>query len=216
MGRAGSIAAAVFVSLLLIAVGVEYRGKHPSVPPGMESPDCIKQAPPDENPKNRFVRQGARVTRYPNAQWQGDSYTVPSIAQGRNLAMYERLELRDREHSHGEESWRNPVLAQARSFLWDHWQRRERAYLILTTSSVDHTGTSHVFIEPDDSGRWRVYRRFLDSRELVDEPTAYSVAWVKPNGGDKPGTPLPVGQEPDPLSDELEFRDVCGEESGGF
>lgn len=216
MGRAGIIATAVFASLLLIAVGVDYRGKHRSVPLGIESRDCLKSPPQGERGHDWFIRLGGRSTRYPNAQWQGDSYTVADIAQGRNLSRYEKFELRDREHFHPWERWRNPILAHARNFVWEHWRSRKRAYLILTQSSVDHTGTSHVFVEPDDSGRWRVYWRELDRRELIDEPTAYSLKWVIPNGWDKPGTPLPAGQQPDPLNNELEFRDVCGEEAGGL
>ena len=214
MGRAGIIAAAVFVSLLLIAVSVEYRGRHPSVPPGLESRDCPKPAPPVESRWERFARQGGRITRYPNAQWQGNFYTVSDIAQGRNLTRYEKLELRDSEHLHPWEFI--PALAQARRFVWEHWRNRKPAYLVLTLSSVDHTGTSHILVEPDDSGRWRISSRQLDRHELLDDPTAYSVIWVKPNGWDKPGTPLPSGEAPDPLTNELEFRDICGERDGGL
>jgi hypothetical protein len=215
MGRAGIIAAAVFASLLLIAVGVDFREKHPSVPTGIESRDCFKSPPPDERPWDRFARQGGRITRYPNAQWQGNSYTVADITQGRDLNKYDKLELRDSEHLHPWE-WHNPVLAQARSFLWEHWRSRKRAYLVLTLSSVDHTGTSHMFVEPDDSGRWRVYRRQFDRHELVDEPTAYSVVWVVPNRWDTPGALIPAGQAPDPMADELELLDICGENDGGL
>jgi hypothetical protein len=215
MGRAGTIAAAVLVFLLLIAAGIDYRGQHPSVPPAIESADCLKPAPPNETYQDRAIRLGVRTTRYPNAQWQGDNYTIPDIAQGRDLTKYEKLALRDTEPRHFWEWRQHPLLAQARKFVWEHWQSHRRAYLILTLSSVDHTGTSHIFVEPDDSGRWRVYRREI-SRELIDVPTAYSVVWVKPNDWDKPGTPLPVGQEPDPLANELEFHDICGENSGGL
>ncbi len=216
MGRAGIISAAIFASLLLIAVGVDFRGKHPSVPSGIESRDCLKPAPPDELPRDRFARRGGRITRYPNTQWQGDYYMIADIAKGRDLAKYDRLMVRDSEHLHLWEWWRNPILAQARSFLWEHWRNRKRAYLVLTQSSVDHTVTSHIFVESDDSGRWRVYWRRLDRRELIEEPTTYSVEWAIPNGWDKPGTPLPSGQEPDALTNELVLRDICGEESGVF
>jgi hypothetical protein len=216
MGRAGIIAAAVFACLLLIAVGIEYRGEHPSAPPRPESRDCLKPAPPDEKPYDRFTRRGGQITRHPNVQWQSDYYTTADVAQDRDLAKYDRFEVRDSEHLHPWEWWRNPILAQARSFLWEHWRGRKRAYLILTQSSVDHTVTSHIFLEPDDKGRWRVYWRRLDRRELIDEPSTYSVEWAVPNGWDRPGTPLPAGREPDPLTNELEFRDICGEESGVF
>jgi hypothetical protein len=212
--RTWAIACTVFVLLLLILLRIEYRLAHPTVPPGVQRSECLTPPPQEETGNDWLIRLGGRVTRYPNAQWQGDLFTVADIAQGRDLTKYDKFELRDREHFHPWERWYNPILAQARSFLWEHWQNRKRAYLVLTTSSVDHTGTSHVFVEPDDSGRWRVYRRQLDRRELVDEPTVYSVAWVIPNGWDRPGTPLPAGQTPDPMKNELEFRDVCGEQAG--
>jgi len=215
MGRAGILAGVSFILLLVVALAIEYRGKHPSVPPGMESRDCLKPPPPDEGSWDQFARQGGRITRYPNAQWQGNSYTVADVGQGRNLTEYEKRELRDSIHLHPWE-WHNPTMAQARSFLWDHWRNRKRAYLVLTLSGVDHTGTTHVFVEPDDGGRWRVYRRQLDRRELLDEPTAYSVVWVIPDKQDKSGTPLAAGQAPDSLKDELEFRDVCGETTDLF
>jgi len=212
--RTWAITCMVFFLLLLIPLRIEHRLSHPTVPRGVQRSDCLTPPPPGETGKDWFIRLGGRATRYPSAQWQGDSYTVPNIGQGRNLTKYEKLELTDREHFHPWERWHNPILAQARSFLWEHWRSRKRAYLVLTQSSVDHTGTSHIFVEPDDGGRWRVYRRQLDRHELADKPTIYSVVWVIPNGWDKPGTPLPAGQAPDSLKNELEFRDVCGEQDG--
>jgi hypothetical protein len=147
---------------------------------------------------------------------QGSAFTIADVAQGRNLSRYDKLELTDPEPKTVVARWHDPLLAQARTFLWEHWRNRKRAYLVLTLSSVDHTGTSHVFVEPDDIGRWRVYWRGVDSREVVDSPTEYSVGWVIPGEWDKPGTPLPPGQEPDPLRHKLEFRDVCGETGGPF
>jgi hypothetical protein len=195
---------------------MEYRLAHATVPPGVQRSECLTTPPQAETGNDGFMRLGGRITRYPNAEWQGNSYTVRDIAQGRNLGKYEKLELADREHFHPWEMWRNPILAQARSFLWEHWRNRKRAYLVLTLSSVDHTGTSHMFVESDDSGRWRVYRRQLDRHELVDKPTVYSVTWVIAEGWDKPGIPLPAGEAPDPLTNELQFRDVCGETDGTF
>ena len=154
------------------------------------------------------------ATLMPNGK--DDSYTVPDIAQGRNLNAYDMVEIRDREHFHPWERWGNPILARSREFLWQHWRDRRRAYLTLTQSSVDYTGTSHIFVEPDDSGRWRIYRRHLDRHELIDQPTAYFLNWVKPNGWEAPGPPIPATQKPDLLNDELGFRDVCGERLGQF
>jgi hypothetical protein len=214
--RTWAIACAVFVLLLLVIAGIEYRLAHPTVPPGLQRFECLAPAPEAEAWNDQFARMGGRTTRYPNAEWTGSAFTVPDVTQGRDLSKYDKLELRDSEHLHPWERQLSNALAQARTFLWEHWQGRKRGYLMLTLSSVDHTGTAHIFVEPNDSGRWRVYWRQLDRRGLTDEPTAYSILWVIPNEGDKPGAALPNDQVPDPFKDQLEFRDLCGEFSGSL
>ena len=72
---------------------------------------------------------------------QGSTLMIDNVAQGRDLTRYERLELADPEPRVVSDRRRNPVLAQARNFLWRHWQDRKRAYLLLTLSSVDATST---------------------------------------------------------------------------
>jgi len=209
--RTWAIACAVFIFLLLVTAGIEYRLAHPTVPPGIQRLECLAPPPEAEVWSDQFARMGGRSTRYPNAQWTGNAFTIPDIAQGRELSHYDKVELRDSGHFHPSEMHPSSELAEARTFLWEHWQGRKRGYLILTLSSVDRTRTSHIFVEPDDGGRWRVYWRQLDNRELIDEPTAYWVIWVKPSGWDKPGTPLSKEQAPNPLAHELEFRDICGQ-----
>lgn len=212
--RRWAIASAVLVLLLLIPLRIEYRLAHPTVPPGFQRSECLTPAAEGGRGGDRLEQLGGRTTRYPNAQWGGNSYTIPDIAQGRCLDKFDKLELTDREHFHPWEREHSPILAQARSFLWDHWEKRKRAYLILTLSSVDRTTTAHIFIEPDDSGRWRVYWRMLTPGSLTDEPTAYSVTWITPSEGDRQAALLPTDRKPDPMNDRLEFHDVCGEEDG--
>jgi hypothetical protein len=214
--RTWAAACVVFVLLLSSILWIEYRLAHPTVPPGVQRSECLTPPPQAESGVDSLARLGGRITRNPNAQWQGDFYTAADIVQGRDLSKYDKLELRDKEHFHPWEMWRNPILAQARIFLWQHWSDRKRGYLILTMSSVDYTGTSHLFVESDDSGRWRVYRRHLGRRDLVDQPTAYSLMWVTRQASNKPTTPVPAGQASDPMTAELEFRDVCGEAMGSF
>ena len=111
----------------------------------------------------------------------------------------------------------DPTLARARTFLWQHWRDHRQAYLSLTLSSVDATSTSHVFIEQDEGGRWRVSWRIVRHMGVVNDlPTYYSMEWVIPGGFRKAGKPLPEGQRPDPANDRLEFRDKCGEVEYSF
>jgi len=214
--RIWSIACAVVVLLLLIPTAIEYRLSHRTVPAGVQRGECFTPPAEGENGYDWLIRLGGRVDRSPNAQWVDHAFTRPDVAQGRNLGKYDKLDLIDREHFHPWEMWQNSILAQARTFVWEHWQKPKRAYLTLTLSSVDSTGTSHIFVEPDDTGRWRVYRRYLSQRALVDEPTAYSLVWVRPPAWDKAGIPVSSGQPPQPLTDQLEFHDVCGEDSGAL
>lgn len=213
MRRAWIVGAAVFGSLILIVIGINHRGTHPQVPPPLEAKGCTSTASPDELPNARFVRKGGRTTRYVKVWRQGTALTVDDVAQGRDLRHYDRLEVADPEPRTVSDRRRDSYLAQAQTFLWEHWRDRKQGYLILTLSSVDATSTSHVFIEKDEIGRWRVYWRIVRHDSEVDDlPTAYAVRWVIPTGSwDAPGTPLDQGQEPDPVRDRLEFRDICGD-----
>ena len=135
--RAWTITCAIAV-LLLIPLGIEYRFAHPTVPSGVQRSECLTPHPEGETHNDAFTRLGGRLTRYPNAQWIADGYTVRGIAQGRDLNKYEKLVLKASYlHDFPEE------MGQARRFLWKHWQSHKPAYLVLTMSSVDHTETSH-------------------------------------------------------------------------
>jgi hypothetical protein len=50
-------------------------------------------------------------------------------------------------------------IARARSFLWEHWSQKRRAYTIVELGSVDAVSDSHIFIEPDETGAWHVVWR---------------------------------------------------------
>jgi len=209
--------ALLLVCLTAVLIGNRVMKSRPRVPPPLEAKGCESGAAVGELPNERFIRRGGRTTRYVNVWREGKSYVADGVAQGRNLGRYERLDLADPEPRTVGDPLRDSVLAQARNFLWLNWHERKRAYLTLTLSSVDATSTAHVFIEPDETGRWRVYWRGVRSNGVIDDsPTAYSMEWVAPSGYDKPGIPLVVGEKPDPIRDRLEFRDVCGEVDGSF
>jgi hypothetical protein len=217
MSHVWAVGSVVFGCLISELIGVNFVSAHPQLPQSLEAKTCASSAPPDELPNARFIRKGGRITRNVKVWRQGSALMIDDVAQGRDLTQYERLELADPEPRVVSDQRRNPVLAQARTFLWRHWQDRKRAYLLLTLSSVDATSTSHVFVEPDETGRWRLYWRGVrHTNEVDDSPTDYSVEWVIPGDWNKPGTPLPRGQEPDPLKNKLEFRDGCGEVDESF
>ena len=141
MSRSGTVGCVVVVCLISGLIGVNYVSSHPQLPQSLQAKNCGSSAPPGELPNARFARKGGRTTRNVKVWRQGSALIIDDVAQGRDLTQYERLELADPEPRVVSDQRRNPVLAQARTFLWRHWQDRKRAYLLLTLSSVDATST---------------------------------------------------------------------------
>lgn len=179
------------------------------VPPRREAAEC-KDSPSGEFANIRFRRKGGRTTKSKVLFADGE-ITIANVEQGRDLKEYNTLKLNPKTRTvAGLKD--DPILAQARTFLFEHWRDHKKAYLSLTLSSVDATSTSHIFIEQDETGRWRIAWRIIrDVGEIDDLPTYYSVRWVRPAGYREPGTPLAEGQKPDPVENRLEFRDHCGD-----
>jgi hypothetical protein len=176
----------VLGSIILVAGSVFYLSSHPQVPTPLEARECGSATQRDELPNARFMRMGGR--RITAKVWrEGSALTAYNVAQNRDLRGYERLQLADPEPRSAAERLSDVIVAEARTFVWEHWRNRKRAYLVLTLSSIDATSTSHVFVEPDGTGRWRVYWRAVRNRsEIDDSPTAYSMKWVIPAIGTKP------------------------------
>jgi hypothetical protein len=216
MRRAWMIACAVFACFVAVVTTVHYRSTHPRVPPPLDATDCSVPKG-GELPNARFEREGGRTTRYVKVWRQGTFFTVENVTQGRDMARYGVLEVADPEPRTASDTAREPFLAQARTFIWEHWRDKKRGYLILTTSSVDATASSHVFIERDETGRWRVYWRIVRPRSRIDDaPTTYGVRWVRSGNRSEPDVPLGETDTPDPLAQRLQFRDSCGKWEGAF
>ena len=47
--------------------------------------------------------------------------------------------------------------AEVREFVWEHWRERRLGYVTFTKFSKEgEPSTSHLFVEPDEEGVWRV------------------------------------------------------------
>ena len=188
----------------LLATFLVSQGIDRHIPPAVEAKVCTP-APKNELPNDRFARKGGRETKV-SVRLDKGLLTVEGVEQGRDLSLYERVDLGSVRNE------RASAFADARLFLWEHWSNRKSGYLTLTGSSVDATSTSHIFVERDETGRWRVAWRIVRHNGLIhDLPTYYAVDWVRPGGWRKPGFALGVGEQPDPKKHELEFRDRCGD-----
>jgi hypothetical protein len=191
MKRARIVSLCVFSLLLSTLAGLQYLVAFPSVPPALHANDC-SPARADEPPNTQFIRKGGRITRYVKVLHDGSTLTVKDVSQGRDLHRYDKLVVTDVVPRTVKDKGRETFLHQARNFIWSHWRVRMRGYLVLTGSSVDATSTSHVFIEPDDAGKWRVYWSIVRHKSEIDDlPTTYDLRLTEEN--------------------KLQFRDVCGD-----
>lgn len=147
--------------------------------------------------------------------YDGAWLTTVSIAQGRDLRKYQTEQMLDPQMTMSYEGWGRgkyrDTYPKARDFLWRHWQARRPAYLMLTGQAIGAVTTTHIFVEAEDSGRWRVAWRIVRSNGVVDDlPMLYDVEWA---------AAIPLAEAVKPAEAEsggegekiLRFLDHCGE-----
>src|SRR5258707_8044965 len=172
--------------IALLGTLLAFQGSPHHLPPALKAKNCNSSRSKDELPNDRFARKGGRETKV-SVRYDKDLLTVDGVEQGRELNRYERLDLSNPKRMFAYEMDAAQIFVSARSFIWEHWHNQKPAYLTITASTVDATGTSHIFIEQDETGRWRVAWRIVrDHGSIADLPTYYAVQWVRPAGWDQP------------------------------
>src|SRR4051812_2079320 len=112
--------------------------------------------------------------------------STADIAQGRKISDYDQggsLDCRGVTTEDPKVAYArlSSKLEQARKFILEHFQERQKAYIRLTMNSVDALATSHIFIEPDStdkSGGWRIVWRIARAgrpRRVDDLPIIKSL-----------------------------------------
>ena len=63
-------------------------------------------------------------------------------------------------------NWRQclTVRDEARTFIYESWQSKKRAYISVEFSCVDCAPVLHIIVEPDATGRWRIIRTLEERR----------------------------------------------------
>ena len=130
---------------------------------------------------------GRQLSRYDNAGHYDFSHQVYSEEKGKQ---YQRME------------------KEIREFLWNHWNERRLGYIRETRYGVEgQVGTSHMFVEPDGNGEWRIYCIVLtidwriDQTERIYDMSAYKVERIKE------WAPIPPEIPEDPLYYKLILKD---------
>ena len=61
----------------------------------------------------------------------------------------------------------NCVERKMRSFIWEHWKNKKRGYITHHIQGIDVSFTDHVFIEPSESGDWKISWR-MERHQVSD------------------------------------------------
>lgn len=98
-----------------------------------------------------------------------DELTISTIADGRNLQLYDQGGVIDGYHwlssihSPAQKDHRKieNEIEKARDFIWEYWQNKKRGYIRVNQDTVDYGWTTHFFIEPGMDGTWEIARKFI-------------------------------------------------------
>jgi len=113
--------------------------------------------------------------------------TTKDITQNRDLTKYEQGGYFDCRSWAPEEDDRGECNEKKiRDFIWLHWTEKKRGYIRVTRNSVDAQSTSHIFIEPNNSGKWRAVWRIVRlhaipelSNQITEVETLFQVERVE-------------------------------------
>jgi len=104
-------------------------------------------------------------------------------ADGRDLTIYEfGGQVEECSWKPGEEEFRECVAKRetARRFIFDQWRSKKRSYIAIHLPCIDCMPTLHVFLEPDDAGRWRIVSVLEENRFDPERwPDALDVTYRK-------------------------------------
>ena len=144
------------------------------------------QSQEGEDQWKRFERKGGRLTKAETKWHPNGELSSANITEGRDLSLYDQggyfncfahIPVRTQKEQDQIERRVRQRVATARLFILNHWQEHRRGYIRLSFDSVDAHSTSHIFIEPDSSGKWQVIWRIArDSNEITTLPVLRSVA----------------------------------------
>src|SRR5215813_12700427 len=110
--------------------------------------------------QRNLVQSGTTTTPAKVFEKSKDELTAENIAQGRDLLKYDDGGFFD---CRGWVPLKSPQCDESKlkTFVWQKWSEKRRGYIRVTYDSVDAISTSHIFIEPDESGKWSVIWRIV-------------------------------------------------------
>ncbi|PYS85918.1 MAG: hypothetical protein DMF62_17630 [Acidobacteria bacterium] len=126
--------------------------------------------PPEDEKTSRFLVYTRPIPEKPE--------------QDRDLSAYD-LGGKVEECSSKEGSEMNQCLTsreKAREFIYNHWRSKTKGYIAVDFPCADCGPIVHIFIEPNEYGKWRVATRLEDGRfGLFQRDDAFDVKYKRAN-----------------------------------
>lgn len=97
------------------------------------------------------------------------------IFEGRDTSLYDDGGLQGcgRERREADPLNCERSMEKARRFVWEHWKKRKRGYAAVADASDRAEWVTHLFIEPNADGSWRVDARTVPMLRDPIDPEHY-------------------------------------------
>lgn len=119
-------------------------------------------------------------------------FTTEDLIQNRDLSLYDSGGEFSNCFNHGFDDSEfkkcRKQLSEARSFIVKHFKDKKRGYILYEWSGIDSGSETHIFIEPDDRGKWHlVLRSAGDFRyQSLEETKGSSLKYKRATEDDYP------------------------------
>jgi hypothetical protein len=103
------------------------------------------------------------------------------ILQGRDLSLYKQTNT-------SKCGTYNCTERKMREFIWEHWKNKKQGYISSPIWGIDVTITKHIFIEPNEQGKWIVNWKMarnhsIFGNDILETLGIVSVEQVKSKNG---------------------------------
>ena len=134
-------------------------------------------------------------------------------SDGREISTYDKGEHVDECSWYGDDEFETCLKRSverrenARRFIYEHWRSKTLAYISIDRRCIDCAPTDHIFIEPDDTGRWRILIVAEEPRFPPRYHTAHDVTYRRATSDER---------SEEKVSRILSFKDSSGREIDSF
>jgi DNA polymerase III epsilon subunit-like protein len=147
----------------------------------------VKIEATQDNKKDNI--ESVKETEIEIIEGKNGELTTEGLTQNRDMALYDKAGQFDCRGFYPKDKPKGECNEnKIRDFIWQHWTNKKLGYIGITYNTVDSISTFHMFIEPNDKGKWnsvwRIARNQAMSKPQMTDISGISVEKVR----DKPKT----------------------------